>query len=115
VLTLDVLGFKKSYLKVMVPFNRFRSSPKTSFRMDDTGDTSMRIATPSVPPYSLWVEGDNVNNSLDSNNYHGPVSKKLLMGIAEYVVWPPTRMGKLPHHNMGDNASSGPQSRSYWP
>jgi hypothetical protein len=48
------------------------------------------------------VEGDNSPVSIDSRynattngGGHGPVSKKLLVGIAEYIVWPPWRMGKV--------------------
>ncbi|MGK3738663.1 MAG: signal peptidase I [Bacillariaceae sp.] len=49
-----------------------------------------------VPPYYIWVEGDNRSNSRDSRyKNHGPVSKKILVGIAEYRVWPPWRMGKI--------------------
>jgi len=82
------------------------------FRSLDEYRTGMKIATTSVPPYSLWVEGDNKNNSNDSrtrrrlrrntdtvdvaaSGRHGPVSKKLLIGIAEYRIWPPWRFGKL--------------------
>ncbi len=70
-----------------------------------------------VPSYALWVEGDNngegnrddgneqdtpsarsttINNthckSIDSRTY-GPVCKKLVEGIAERIVWPPSRWG----------------------
>mmetsp|Transcript_53322 Transcript_53322/g.59592 ORF Transcript_53322/g.59592 Transcript_53322/m.59592 type:complete len:226 (+) Transcript_53322:31-708(+) len=52
--------------------------------------------TAYVPAYKLWVEGDNPNCSRDNRyNNHGPVSKKLLVGVAEYRVWPPWRIGKL--------------------
>ena len=55
-----------------------------------------RTSTAYVPPYCIWVEGDNPTNSRDSRSKdHGPVTKKLLVGIAEYRVWPPWRMGKL--------------------
>jgi hypothetical protein len=107
-----MLTFRNCFIQVMVPSSRYRSSPKSSYRMDDKNDTSMRVLSPSVPPYSLWVEGDNVQNSQDSRSKnHGSVSKKLLVGIAEYVVWPPTRFGKL---RMGSN-DDDPKPRSYWP
>ena len=67
-----------------------------------------------VPPYSLWVEGDNCNyqesnddgknkddqssggiRSIDSRTW-GPVSKNCLIGIAERIVWPPSRWGAVP-------------------
>jgi hypothetical protein len=47
----------------------------------------------SVPDYSSYVEGDNKANSVDSrNSVHGAVSKNLLVGVAEYVLWPPQSM-----------------------
>eukprot|EP00574_Skeletonema_japonicum_P011779 CAMPEP_0201728768 /NCGR_PEP_ID=MMETSP0593-20130828/17093_1 /ASSEMBLY_ACC=CAM_ASM_000672 /TAXON_ID=267983 /ORGANISM="Skeletonema japonicum, Strain CCMP2506" /LENGTH=226 /DNA_ID=CAMNT_0048220985 /DNA_START=195 /DNA_END=871 /DNA_ORIENTATION=+ len=71
-----------------------------------------------VPSYALWVEGDNngegnkdggneqdtsssarsitTNNtyckSIDSRTY-GPVCKNLVEGIAERIIWPPSRWG----------------------
>ena len=53
-------------------------------------------STVYVPPYCIWVEGDNHFASQESRSSgHGSVSKKLLVGIAEYRVWPPWRIGKL--------------------
>lgn len=48
----------------------------------------------SIPKFNMWLEGDNADTSEDSNTY-GPVSKKLLVGQAEYVVWPPSRWGTV--------------------
>jgi hypothetical protein len=99
----------------------------------------MRVVTTCVPPYSLWVEGDNPTKSKDSrHDDHGPVSKKLLVGIAEYRAWPPWRIGKLnntrsamilPNNDQDndDNPDASKvhidkrskqiryRSRSYWP
>lgn len=50
--------------------------------------------TEVIPKYSLWVEGDLAANSQDSRHY-GPISKKLLLGKAELIVWPPARWGKV--------------------
>lgn len=47
-----------------------------------------------VPPYSLYVGGDNEDLSRDSRQY-GPISQNLLVGIAEYIVWPPSRMRRI--------------------
>eukprot|EP00934_Nitzschia_sp_Nitz4_P006193 Nitzschia sp. Nitz4//scaffold88_size82704//41110//41784//NITZ4_005294-RA/size82704-processed-gene-0.102-mRNA-1//1//CDS//3329559500//6183//frame0 len=93
---------------VMMPSNRYKQvSP---YRMpDDKSSTTFRVASASVPPYSFWVEGDNVSNSLDSTTSHGAVSKKLLVGVAEYRIWPPTRIGKV-----GDERPE-PKPYSYWP
>lgn len=67
-----------------------------------------------VPPFALWVESDNyggiingdVNDenekkafsstlrctSMDSRTY-GPICKNLVEGVAEKIVWPPSRWG----------------------
>jgi len=100
---------------VMMPSNRYK--PASQFQMDNDNGTqdslaAMRLASPCVPPYSLWVEGDNLRNSLDSSTDHGPITKKLLVGIAEYRIWPPTRIGKLgPSTDMRQD----PKPYSYWP
>ena len=90
------------------------SSSSNNNDIDDLA-TSTRVIIPFVPPYSLWVEGDNDQNSHDSRNKdHGAISKKLLVGIAEYVVWPPTRMKRL-GGGSSDDEKSIYRSRSYWP
>ena len=62
-------------------------------------------STVYVPPYCLWVEGDNDDLSNTSNSGHGAVSKKLLVGIAEYRVWPPWRIGKLDNRHIPGNSA----------
>jgi signal peptidase I len=117
----EVFGVRKWNIKrvvglggqiVMVSSSRFQSPRAKQYRIDNSdNDTSMRIATTSVSPYSLLVEGDNSSNSYDSRNKkHGAISKKLLVGIAEYRIWPPTRIGLV-------NEIEPPQPRpqSYWP
>ena len=55
-----------------------------------------------LPPYSVHVEGDQMNPadnettscSIDSRDY-GPVSKNCLVGVAECIVWPPRRWQTL--------------------
>ncbi|XP_063698597.1 mitochondrial inner membrane protease subunit 2 [Culicoides brevitarsis] len=47
-----------------------------------------------VPEGHVWIEGDNSQNSLDSNNF-GPVSVGLITGKAVYILWPPQRYQKL--------------------
>ena len=88
----------------------------------------------TIPPYSLWVEGDNHKiQSYDSrpsptHQSHGPISKKLVVGIAEFVVWPPTRIGWIENNNFdgsqekedGDgsddqNERTPSRPRAYWP
>lgn len=48
----------------------------------------------ALPPHTVYVEGDNQENSVDSRST-GPVSKNLAVGVAEYVVWPPTRWQRI--------------------
>jgi signal peptidase I len=55
-----------------------------------------------LPLYSLHVEGDNYSKSRDSRQV-GPISKGLLVGIAEYVLWPPTRMGRIQRRPVSDD------------
>jgi signal peptidase I len=43
-----------------------------------------------VPWGHVWVEGDNQEHSLDSNDY-GPISKSLITGVATHILWPPGR------------------------
>ncbi len=48
-----------------------------------------------VPEGHVWVEGDNVMASRDSNTY-GPISKSLIQGRAHAVVWPPSKFWTKP-------------------
>mmetsp|Transcript_3540 Transcript_3540/g.5341 ORF Transcript_3540/g.5341 Transcript_3540/m.5341 type:complete len:229 (+) Transcript_3540:84-770(+) len=67
----------------------------------------------SIPSYSIWVEGDNTSSSDDSNKT-GPISKKSIVGVAEAIIWPPSRW------SWGNNMSGGVErirplpGRSWW-
>ena len=132
--------------QVMVPSSRFDKPGRFTFRREiDNGSNddddasnktktttrtrgfqSMRVATTCVAPYSMWVEGDNRSNSYDSNQ-QGSISKHLLVGVAEYVVWPPTRFQTLllssSTSQQGDSTSTtsstmeGEEAKpyAYWP
>jgi len=49
-----------------------------------------------IPEGHCWVEGDNWNNSVDSNKY-GPIPKGLIFGVATHVIWPTHKWRRLVH------------------
>ncbi|KAL1124609.1 hypothetical protein AAG570_001233 [Ranatra chinensis] len=51
---------------------------------------SHRNPVVKVPKGHCWVEGDNSDNSMDSNSF-GPVALALITAKATAVVWPPSR------------------------
>ena len=75
----------------------------------------------TVPPFALWVEGDNSGGNVDNGNSgyengelvdgkhaslssssidsrtYGPVCKSNVIGIAERIIWPPSRWRTIPH------------------
>ena len=44
-----------------------------------------------IPRGHVWVQGDNLSNTVDSNKY-GPVSLGLVLGVATHIIWPPGRI-----------------------
>lgn len=68
-------------------------------RIVSTGQQRIRPADAlrsieTVPADCVWVEGDNEEKSEDSRDY-GPLSKRLLVGKVERIVWPPSRWGQV--------------------
>jgi signal peptidase I len=57
-----------------------------------------------IPSDSLFVLGDNRNNSSDSHNW-GTVPMEFVIGKATFVYWPPTEWGVL---NQPATASAAP-------
>lgn len=51
--------------------------------------------TAKIPASHLWVEGDNVFHSIDSNTF-GPISVGLVLGKATHVIFPFKRFGAIP-------------------
>lgn len=62
-----------------------------------------------IPPNHLWVEGDNVSQSIDSNTF-GPVSSGLIVGRATTVLFPFSRFGEIPTEGRGRDARVTPIS-----
>ena len=48
-----------------------------------------------IPKYSVWVEGDSSSIKSEDSRSYGPISKKLLVGKAERILWPPSRCGNV--------------------
>ncbi|KAK4631887.1 Mitochondrial inner membrane protease subunit 2 [Fulvia fulva] len=55
----------------------------------------LRRGKVQVPEGHLWVEGDNIEKTLDSNTY-GPISESLILGKALAVIWPPNQFAQKP-------------------
>ena len=55
-----------------------------------------------VPRNHIWVEGDNVTHSIDSNEF-GPISKGLIVGSVATIIWPPSRWGTDLKETLGRN------------
>jgi signal peptidase I len=55
----------------------------------------------ALPAHSIYVEGDNVSNSVDSRTT-GPISYNLVVGVAEYVIWPPSRWQRIQRRTVRD-------------
>ena len=47
-----------------------------------------------IPRGHVWVQGDNLDNTVDSNKY-GPVSLGLVIGVATHIIWPLGRAQRL--------------------
>ncbi|MCL6628518.1 MAG: signal peptidase I [Armatimonadetes bacterium] len=60
--------------------------------LDESRDYQMEATT--VPPHSIWVMGDNRNNSCDSRMW-GPLKEKYIIGKAILRFWPPNDFGLI--------------------
>lgn len=61
----------------------------------------------NIPPYSVWVENDNEEYSCDSRKF-GAVSKNLVVGQVDRIVWPISRWGRLDRERPA-------VGRAWWP
>jgi len=133
-----VIGVGGQYVRYVQQERRLPPQRSTSGVADADGDENARINYPnfpfagkgrggyrsassqivSIPPYSIFVEGDNAGNSVDSRLV-GPIPKGLLVGVAEYVVWPPSRWQRIRNDDSSirndDATATATTGRAYWP
>lgn len=64
-----------------------------------------------IPPGHIWVEGDNATCSHDSTHF-GAVPLALVLGRADYIVWPPKRVGPICDKSQAHPSTSSPPSSS---
>jgi signal peptidase I len=64
-----------------------------------------------LPSYTVFVQGDNVDDSIDSRLL-GPISRHLVVGQAEWIVWPPSRWQRLTRSE--EPAKGGGNIRAVW-
>ncbi len=107
---------------------------------DDQWQTPRRWADRivHVPPFALWVEGDAADNdkSMDDDNrekslstasnstsdrarwtdsrIYGAVCKNNVIGIAERIVWPPSRWGMIPPPPLTGADTISRLPRAWW-
>jgi inner membrane protease subunit 2 len=52
-----------------------------------------------VPVGHIFIEGDNINNSLDSNTF-GTIPIGLMTAKATHIIWPPSRWKRIRSENV---------------
>jgi len=48
-----------------------------------------------IPPGHCWIEGDNLESSMDSR-YYGPIPTGMLKGKVTHVIWPFSLIRRIP-------------------
>lgn len=74
-----------------------------------TNNNSNRIT--SILPDHVYVEDDNPPNQRSSNHNNNMVRKKMVLGVAVAVVWPPSRWQRL--QETPTQANGQPRARWY--
>jgi signal peptidase I len=98
-----VVGVGGQWVRLMEPPSQ--SSPRYETGMERDGTVATRTYYDrrliALPSHFVYVEGDNASNSVDSRTT-GPISYNLVVGVAEYVIWPPSRWQRIQRRTVRD-------------
>jgi signal peptidase I len=69
-----------------------------------------------LPPHFIYTEGDNATSSQQDCRDMGnvPISQNLVVGIAEYILWPPSRWGRIHRQPVHGMSYKSPRPRAIW-
>jgi signal peptidase I len=85
-----IIGMGGQWVSIRPTMVNVHSEQENSENNNTTTNRYKQRTWQSLPVYTFYVEGDNSTTSVRMDD---PISKHLLVGIAEYIVWPPSRWG----------------------